>query len=147
MVLISIVSVASGATEARTNSIIEQTGTNFSGMGNVNWRQVGISTVVGGVSGFAGGSAGYLASNASFAINGIYSHVLRSVVVSHISSAASHLVRGTTSGLIQGQSIDAAFTNSLDGIVTNMAIGTVIGVGTTIGVSYATNVNPLQGIK
>jgi RHS repeat-associated protein len=139
------VSAAGGAATAGTNSIIAQTGENFSGFNNIDWEQVGIGSAVGGVAGFAGGAAGYYASNASFLVNGVSSPVLRSAVVSPLAAGAGHVAGGTTANLFAGQSFGDAFSNSFEGIGKNMAIGGALGVATTIGVSYANRVNPLTG--
>ena len=136
---------AGGAAVSGTNSVIEQTGHNFSGMNNVNWQQVGISSAVGGVAGLAGGAAGYGASNMSFLVNGISSPVLRSAVVSPIAAGAGHVAGGTTANLFMGQNLGDAFTNSFDGIGKSMIMGGAIGVAATIGTSYASGINPING--
>jgi hypothetical protein len=139
------VSAGGAAVTSGTNSVIDQTGKNFSGFTDVNWGQVGVNSAIGGVAGFAGGAAGYGASNSSFLVNGVSSPVLRSAVVSPLASGACHLAGGTTANLFAGQSLDVAFANSFKGIGKSMAIGTALGVSATIGVSYANGVNPLTG--
>jgi hypothetical protein len=139
------VSAAGGAVTAGTNSVIAQTGKNFSGFNQVDWEQVGISSAIGGVAGFAGGSAGYAASNASVVVNGISSPALRSAVVSPLAAGAGHIAGGTTANLIAGQNLGDAFTNSFEGLGKSMAIGGAIGVATTVGVSYANGVSPWTG--
>jgi hypothetical protein len=139
------VSAAGGAVTAGTNSVIAQTGKNFSGFNQVDWGQVGISSAIGRVAGFAGGSAGYAASNASFVVNGISSPALRSAVVSPLAAGAGHIAGGTTANLIAGQNLGDAFANSFEGLGKSMAIGGAIGVAATIGVSYANGVNPFSG--
>jgi RHS repeat-associated protein len=136
---------AGGAAVGATNSVVAQTGYNFSGFNNVNWEQVGINSAVGGVAGAAGSGAGYWASNASILVNGVNSPVLRSAIVSPLASGAGHVAGGTTVGLFQGQNLGEAFVNSFDGIGKSMAIGGAIGVASTIGVSYANGINPWTG--
>lgn len=136
------VAAVGGAATMSTNSVIAQTGENFSGMNNVNWGQVGKSGVIGGVSGFAGSAAGYWAANSSMLVNGINSPALRSAVVSPLAAGAGHIAGGTTAGLIQGQSFDLAFASSLNGLGQSMAFGTAIGVASTVGVSYAKGISP-----
>jgi hypothetical protein len=133
------------ATIAGANSVIAQTGENFSGMDNVSWGQVGKSSFIGGVSGFAGSSVGYWATNSSMLVNGINSPILRSAVVSPLASGAGHIAGGTTVGLFQGQSLETSFTNSFDGIGQNMLLGTAIGITTTVGLSYANKISPWTG--
>jgi len=139
------VAAAGSAATMGTNSVIAQTGHNFSGMGNVDWGQVGISSAIGGVSGFAGGAAGYWAANSSMLVNGISSPVLRSAVVSPLAAGAGHIAGGTTAGLIQGQSFNEAFASSFNGLGQSMAFGAAIGVASTIGVSYANKISPWTG--
>jgi RHS repeat-associated protein len=82
------VAAAGGAIAGGTNSIVAQTGTNFSGFNDVNWGQVGTNSLIGSVGGAAGGAAGYWASNASFLVNNVSSPVLRSAAVSPLASGA-----------------------------------------------------------
>jgi RHS repeat-associated protein len=138
-------SAAGGAVVSGTNSVIEQTGNNFSGMNNVNWGQVGVSSTIGGVAGLAGGAAGYGASNMSFLVNGVSSPVLRSAVVSPLAAGAGHVAGSTTANLFMGQNFGDAFSNSFQGIGKSMVIGGATGVSATIGVSYANGINPISG--
>ena len=139
------VGAVTGAMTAGTNNVIAQTDKNFAGMGNVDWGQVGISSVIGGVSGAAGSGAGYAASNMNFLVNGVNSPVLRSAIVSPLASGAGHIAGGTTANLISGQKLGNAFYNSFDGVGQSMAIGTAIGVSATVGVSFAKGVSPING--
>jgi RHS repeat-associated protein len=139
------VGAAGGAAVGATNSVVAQTGHNFSEFNNVNWGQVGVSSAVGGVAGAAGAGAGYWASGASFLVNGVSSPVLRSAIVSPLASGAGHVAGGTTANLFAGQSLGDSFVHSFDGIGGNMAIGTAIGIASTVGVSYANGVNPWTG--
>jgi len=135
------VSAAGGAAVASTNSVIAQTGTNFSGIDKVNWGQVAGSGLVGGFSGFAGGAAGYWASNATFLVNNVSSPLLRSAVVSLLAAGAGHVAGGTALGIMNGQNVSDAFSNSFKGMGTRMAVGRALGVATC----YANGVNPLNG--
>ncbi len=137
------VAAAGSAVTMGTNSIIVQTGNNFSG--NVDWGQVGISSAVGAVSGFAGAAAGYWAASSSTLVNGINSPLLKSAVVSPISAAAGQVSGGTAAGLIQGQSFGEAFKASFDGVVKSMAVGGALGMISTVAVSYANKINPFTG--
>ena len=139
------VAAGGGALTAGTNNVIAQTGKNFEGFNQVDWGQVGKSSAIGGVAGFAGGSAGYWASNASFLVNGVSSPLARSAIVSPIASAAGHVAGGTTANLIAGQNLGDAFANSFQGIGQSVVIGTTIGLATTTAVSLASGVNPFTG--
>ena len=131
-----------GALTMGTNSIIAQTGPNFSGMNNVNWGAVGKNALVGGASGFASGAVGVWATNSGMLVKGINSPVLRSLVASPLASGTGHIVGGTTYNLLEGQNFKDAFSNSFDGVGQSIAMGTMLGVTTTIVNSYAHKVNP-----
>ena len=139
------VSAAGGAVVGINNSIVAQTDKNFSGFNQMNWKEVGIGGIVGGISGFAGGGAGYWAASSSVLVNNISSPVLRSAIVSPLASGAGHVAGGTTYGLLEGQNLGMAFSNSFSGIGKDMLIGGAIGVASTIGVSYASGINPWTG--
>ena len=141
------VAAASGAITSATNSVIAQTGSNFSGIGNVNWWDVGKNALVGAASGAASGAIGYSVSSFSVSIQGIdiKSPLLKSIVASPFASAAGHVVGGTANGLLEGHSFSTSLKNSFRGIGTSMAIGTAIGVASTLGVCYAENINPFTG--
>ena len=136
-----------GALTMGTNSIIAQTGHNFSGMNNVNWGTVGKNALVGGASGFASGAVGVWATNSGMLVKGINSPVLRSLVVSPLASGTGHIVGGTTYNLLEGQNFKDAFSNSFDGVGQSIAMGTMLGVTTTIVNSYAHKVSPWTGHK
>ena len=139
------VSAAGGATVGANNSIVAQTGANFEGLNHISWTEFGRSTLVGGVSGFAGGSVGYWAANSSVLVNNISSPVLRTSIVAPLASGAGHVAGGTAYGLLEGQNLGMAFSNSFSGIGKDMLIGGAIGVASTIGVSYASGINPWTG--
>jgi RHS repeat-associated protein len=145
--LVALVSVGAGSgfITGGVNNIVTQTGTNFSRFSNVDWGQTMESSIIGGVAGSAGGVAGYWAATSSTLVNGISSPVLRSAVVSPLAAGTGHIAGGTTANLIAGQSFGEAFANSFEGIGQSMAIGTVIGMATTIGVSYASGISPWTG--
>jgi hypothetical protein len=139
------VAAAGGASTMGTNSLISQTGSNFSGMNNVDWGQVGISSTIGAVSGFAGSAAGTWAANSSMLVNNVNSPIFRSAIVSPLAAGAGHIAGGTTAGLFQGQKFDVAFENSFEGIGNSMLMGGAIGISSTVGVSFAKGMNPLNG--
>lgn len=139
------VSAAGGAAIGANNSIVAQTGANFEGFNHISWTEFGRSTLVGGVSGFAGGSVGYWAANSSVLVNNLSNPVLRTSIVAPLASGAGHVADGTAYGLLEGQSLGMAFTNSFSGIGKDMLIGGAIGVASTIGVSYASGINPWTG--
>ena len=139
------VSAAGASITGATNSVIAQTGHNFSGMNNVNWGQVGQNAFISGTAGFAGSVAGSWAANASFLVNGVNSPLLRSAIVSPIAAGAGHIAGGTTANLLAGQNLSDAFANSFDGIGQSLALGTALGMTSTIATSYASGINPLTG--
>ncbi len=136
------VSTACGVTTGATNSVVAQTGNNFSGFNMIDWGQVGTSGAIGGVAGFAGSAAGYWAMNSNWMINGVSHPLVKSAIVSPLAAGAGHVAGGTTAGVFQGKGLDAAFADSFNGIGQSMAIGGAIGVSTTAGMIYANGINP-----
>lgn len=139
------VSAGGGALVGANNDIVSQTGKDFAGFNKVNWGQVGTSSAIGGVAGFAGGGTGYWAANSSILVNNINSPLLRSAVTSPLASGAGHVAGGTTAGLLEGQGLGKSFDNSLNGLGSSMIVGGAIGVASTVAVSYANGINPLTG--
>jgi guanyl-specific ribonuclease Sa len=129
------------------NDIVAQTGTNFSGIENVDWGHVGKSAASSAVGGFAGYAAGAWAVNGALSISGtnISSPMLRSLVVAPIASSAGHIAGGTTYGLLDGQSLSEAFNNSFEGLGTSIVMGTATSLTTTYAVSKASGMNPWTG--
>ncbi len=136
---------AAGALTSSTNSVIAQTGENFSGMNQVNWGLVGKQGGIGAISGFAGSAAGTWAANSSMLVNGVNSPILRSAIVSPIASGAGHVAGSTAYGLFEGQSLGQSFSGSFNGLGQSMALGTALGVTSTVAVSYGNKVNPFTG--
>ena len=139
------VSAVGGAGTAATNNVIQQTGKDFSGFENINWRATGECALVGGVAGSAGGSVGYWAASSNVVVNNINSPLLRSAVVSPLVSGAGHVAGGTTCGLVEGRSLKTSISNSFDGLGKDIAIGSAISVASTIGVCYTNKINPWTG--
>jgi hypothetical protein len=136
---------AGGAATGATNNVVAQTGVNLSGFNNIDWGYAGLSDAIGGAAGLAGGAAGTWAANTNWLVNGINSPVLRSAVVSPLAAGAGHVAGGTTANLFAGQSLDKAFANSFKRIGQSMAIGGAIGIGTKVGISYASGRSPWTG--
>jgi RHS repeat-associated protein len=118
-----------GALVGGTNNLISQTGTNFSG--SVNWGQVGINTVVGGVAGIGGYGAGQWASNnlGGVVINGfkinsqsVWAHTINGA----FGGAFGGYAGGFTGGLLMTGDISMAHQTGMQG----MKFGAGIGVGT-----------------
>ena len=139
------VAAACGAATTATNSIIAQTGKNFSGIDNVNWGDVGKAGLIGGVSGFFGSAAGYWAAGSSLLVNGVNSPLLRSAVVSPLAAGVGHVAAGTTTGLLNGENFDKAFANSFEGVWNSMLIGGGIGIASTVAINFANGINPING--
>jgi hypothetical protein len=62
-----------------------------------------------------------------------------------LAAGAGHVAGGTTANLFAGQSLDKAFATSFKGIGKSMTMGGAIGIGTTIGISYAGGRSPWTG--
>jgi RHS repeat-associated protein len=134
-----------GAGTAATNDIISQTGRNFSGFEDVNWKTTGKNALIGGVASSAGSAVGYWAASSSVVVNNINSPLLRSAVVSPLASGAGHVAGGTTYGLLEGNSLSTSFSQSFEGLGKDIAIGSAISLGTTMGGCFLHGVNPLNG--
>ena len=80
-------------------------------------------------------------------VNGIELHspVARSAVTSSLSSAMGHVAGGTAYGVLGGDNLITAFDNSTYGIWESVAIGSVIGVTSTVTTCYASKINPWNG--
>ena len=139
------VSAVGGAGTAATNNIIQQTGKDFSGFENINWKATGKCALVGGVAGSAGGAVGYWAASSNVVVNNINSPLLRSAVVSPLASGAGHVAGGTTCGLVEGRSLKTSISNSFDGLGKDIAIGSAISVASTMGVCYTNKISPWTG--
>lgn len=138
-------SAAGGAVISANSSLVEQTGSNYSGFNNVNWGQVLNNSAIGAVSGFASGATGFWATKLTTPVNSFNNPLFRSLVVSTVASGAGHIAGGTSSGLLQGEDFKTALANSREGLGKSFAIGATIGVVSTLGVSYANKINPLTG--
>ena len=137
---------AGGALISSTNSVIAQTGKNFSGVKNVEWSIVGKSAIVGGVTGLASSAAGYYSGLNPWVVNGYKSPVLTSAFTSVVASATGHVVGGTMAGMVfGGLSFQHAFRRSFDGLWSSVAWGVGIGVTTTTAITLLNGINPLTG--
>ena len=58
------------------------------------------------------------------------SPLLRSAVVSLLAAGAGHVAGGTALGIMNGQNVSDAFSNSFKGMGTRMAVGRALGVAT-----------------
>lgn len=143
------VGTAGGASTGFVNDLIRQTGPNFSGIENVNWRSVGISAVASGIAGGAGAGVGIAMSGVSFpiSINGttVESPFLNSFVTGAVAGGAGHIAGGTTARILYGQSPDEAFRNSLEGLGTSMLMGGAFSVASTSAYEIAQGRNPFNG--
>ena len=139
------VGAATSAVTSTTNSVVAQTGENFSGFNSMDWEQIGYSAATGAVAGFAGSAAGSWAANSNVLVNSINSPLARSAIASPLSSMAGHVAGGTTYNLFDGQNFGDAFNNSFDGIWRSAAIGGAVGVAATVATCYANGINPING--
>jgi hypothetical protein len=119
--------VAGGAITGATNSLISQTGNNFSGINNVNWGQVGLNAGVGGIAGIAGYGAGKWATNniGNVLINGfnIASPVLKGAIAGGVGGAAGGYAGGFVGGLIMTGDVSVAHKSGVSGFWTGMGTG------------------------
>ena len=137
-----------GTATSAINSIISQTENNFS-KGDIDWGQVGKSSLVGGVSGVAGYYIGGLASEkmGDVVFNGIQikSPVLAYALKSGVGGAAGGFAGGFATGYIMTGSAKQAWKMSLQGAL----VGGIQGgsLGAARGYIYARNsgINPWTG--
>lgn len=143
------VGATGGAVTGATGDIIRQTGENFAGIDNVDWKSVGISAVAGGVSGAASAGVGVAMSGVHIpvTINGttIESPILSSSIAGAATGAAGHIAGGTIAGVLWGDSFDTAFRNSFEGIGTSILMGVAFSAASTTAYCIADGVNPLNG--
>jgi RHS repeat-associated protein len=137
--------LAGGALVGANNDIVAQTGKNFDGFENIDWGQVGKTTVVSSIASRVGGATGGWAANSNFLVNGVNSPILRSVVGGVAGAAAGHVAGGTTYGLLEGQSLDDAFTDSFKGIGKSMVWGGAVSAVSTTAIYRANGINPFTG--
>lgn len=140
---------AGGAVSSASGDIIRQTGYNFDGICNLDWKSVGISAAAGGVSGAASAGVGIAMSGVHIPVN-INGTVIESPIVSSflagtVTGAASHIAGGTTAGLLWGDNLDTAFRNSFAGIGASVLMGGAFSAASTAAYNLADGINPLNG--
>jgi len=139
-----------GALTSFNNSVVAQTGKNFSGINQLDWNTVAKLTISGAVAGTVSAYAGsYVSTSMPLWFNGTFltSPIEKAVAASLVSSAAGHIVAGTTYGILAGESFEKAFFNSFNGIGQSIAMGVAIGVSSTLGTCLLQGINPFEGVK
>ncbi len=140
-----------GAVTMATNSVIQQTGKNFNGIGNIDWKQVGIAAAIGGFSGFTGSVAGHFGAQyiGNVLINGfnVTSPVLRGAVAGALGGAAGGYVGGFTAGLLVTRDLYSAHQAGLNGLWSSAAIGGLVGAGSGYFYAKNNNIDPWSGVK
>ena len=133
-----ITPVGSGAFLGASNSLLSQ-GFN-AGWENVSWSQVGMSALVGGITGYVGGQLGSMASRyVGPWMESISSPVLRDALTYGTAGAATGFTLGTGSSLLGGESLEEALKAGGTGALMGFGAGTVAGVAT--GFKYARDNN------
>jgi hypothetical protein len=142
------IALGGGALMGATNNIIGQTG-NGVGLNQVNWGSVGMSSVVGGISGVAGYGAGSWASNnlASPLINSmsVQSPVLAGMINGTISGAVGGYAGGFTGGLLFTGDIAAANQYGISGLKLGASIGGGVGAASSYVSATRQGINPWTG--
>ena len=143
------VGAASGAINGASGDIIRQTGKNFKGINNVDMGSVGRYAAIGGASGLIGSAFGaaFSAVNMTVNLNGTIcnSPIINSFVLGSVASGAGHIAGGTVAGLLDGESFDSAFHQSLEGLASSMIIGGAFSATSTAAYDLAKGINPLNG--
>ena len=133
-----ITPVGSGAFLGASNSLLSQ-GFN-AGWENVSWSQVGMSALVGGITGYVGGQLGSMASRyVGPWMESISSPVLRDALTYGTAGAATGFTLGTGSSLLGGESLEEALKAGGTGALMGFGAGAVTGVAT--GFKYARDNN------
>ena len=133
-----ITPVGSGAFLGASNSLLSQ-GFN-AGWENVSWSQVGMSALVGGITGYVGGQLGSMASRyVGPWMESISSHGLRDALTYGTAGAATGFTLGTGSSLLGGESLEEALKAGGTGALMGFGAGAVTGVAT--GFKYARDNN------
>ncbi|MCQ2143679.1 MAG: glycohydrolase toxin TNT-related protein, partial [Bacteroidales bacterium] len=139
-----------GALTSFNNSLVAQTGKNFSSIDQLDWNTTVKLTISGAMAGAVSAYAGsYVSTSMPLWFNGtiLTSPIAKAVAASVVSSAAGHISGGTTYGILAGESFADAFINSFDGIGQSIAMGAAIGVSSTLGTCLIQGINPFDGMK
>ncbi len=148
---VGLAAAGGGAVTMATNSVIQQTGKNFNGIGIIDWKQVGIAAAIGGFSGFTGSVAGHFGAQyiGNVVINGfnVTSPVLRGAVAGAIGGAVGGYVGGFTAGLLVTRDWGAANQAGLNGLWSGAAIGGLVGAGSGYFYAKNNNIDPWSGVK
>ncbi|MBQ8222502.1 MAG: hypothetical protein IJZ87_04020 [Bacteroidales bacterium] len=147
---VSGVAAAGGALTSATNSMIAQTGKNFSGINSVSWDQVTSSAVIGGASSFVGGIAGGYAGThiGGVMINGL--NITSPVVKGIVAGSIGGMVGGATAGYVGGYmttgSSEEAFNSALSGMWQGSVLGGVSGGIGAYAAAKNAKINPWTGV-
>ena len=145
------VGAVSGAINGASGDIIRQTGYNFDGIKSIDRESMWKYAAIGGASGLIGSAFGaaFSAVNMTVNLNGTVcnSPIINSFVLGSVASGAGHIAGGTIAGLLDGESFDKAFQQSLEGLVSSMIIGGAFSATSTTAYDLAKGVNPFNGEK
>ncbi len=143
-----LVGIGGGALTSFNNSIVAQTGSNFSGWNSIDWDSVWKSTISGAVSGGITAGVGFSLFKTPININGftISSPLLKSAIISPIVSAVGYISASTTYGVLDGQPFWDSFYSSFNkDLLKSMAMGSAIGIISTIAHCFYQGINPFTG--
>ncbi|NLE63239.1 MAG: RHS repeat-associated core domain-containing protein [Bacteroidales bacterium] len=138
-----------GMITGATNSLIAQTGKNFSGFNNVNWAQTAMMGGVGAFSGVVGYVVGQWASTnvGDVVINGlnVTSPVLKGAIGGAIGGAAGGYAGGFTSGMVFTGDASQAHQMGMQGMWSGMGIGAGTGAMGGYFAAKEAGINPWTG--
>lgn len=146
---VSGVAATGGALTSATNSMIAQTGKNFSGINSVSWEQVATSSLIGATSSFVGGMAGGYAGThlGGVMINGL--NITSPVVKGIVAGSIGGMVGGATAGYVGGYmatgSSEEAFNSALSGMWQGSVLGGVSGGIGAYAAAKNAKINPWTG--
>ena len=136
-----------GILTGAVNDIVSQTG-NGVGLGQVNWKQVGISSLTGGVLSYFSYKVGsWVSGNLNIAFNqlSIESPVAKGIVSGAASYAAGGYVGNYVGTLVLTGDPEMAKQNAWKGLYTNLATGAAFGGFGAYQYAKGNNISPWTG--
>ena len=144
-------SLIGGAITGATNSVIAQTGNNFTSTDSFNWSQFGTSCLAGaaaGIAGYGGGMLGARAANVAIGSLNIVSPVTKGFIGGVLGGGVGGYTGGFVGGLVMSKgNLNAALSAGLSGAVQGAGLGGAMGVAGGFYYAKQHDLNPWTGVK
>ena len=144
-------SLIGGSITGATNSVIAQTGNNFTSTGAFNWSQFGTSCFAGaaaGIAGFGGGMLGARAANVAIGSLNIVSPVTKGFIGGVLGGGIGGYSGGFVGGFVMSKgNIDAALSAGLSGAFQGASLGGATGIAGGFYYAQKHGINPWTGVK